>query len=108
MAYNLKPIEMTMPIAQNELPKPAYGQPCNGCGLCCKAIPCPIAEQLLGVSEGSCPALEWDDGRYWCGLIRNAHKHILSLNKKPWVDPVLREMILSSGAFGKACDSSDT
>jgi hypothetical protein len=91
------------------LTKPAHGQPCNGCGVCCKAIPCPIAMEVLDATEGACPALEWDSeaGRYWCGLIRNASQHVPALNGKPWADPVMREMILETGAFGRACDSDD-
>lgn len=65
--------------------------------------------EVLDVTEGACPALEWDSeaGRYWCGLIRNASQHVPALNGKPWTDAVMREMILETGAFGRACDSDD-
>lgn len=89
------------------LPKPLYGEPCNGCGLCCLAVPCPIAEELLSVSVGSCPALEYEDGRFWCGLIRNAHKHLPGMRDKPWVDEYMREFMLGTGAFNMFCDSED-
>lgn len=51
-------------------PKPAFGAPCNGCGACCAAEPCPLSRLLLGHRSGSCPALRWSDGeaRYACGL----------------------------------------
>jgi hypothetical protein len=87
--------------------KPAFGAPCNGCGICCKAVPCPIARDLLAAFEGPCPALELDEGRYWCGLLRNPHQHIYGLKEKPWVDPIIRSMIMESGAFGVGCDSDD-
>ncbi|MPM20176.1 hypothetical protein SDC9_66605 [bioreactor metagenome] len=87
--------------------KPRHGQPCNGCGVCCKAIPCILARDLIGAVEGPCPALEHDEGRYWCGLLRGAHRHIPSLREKPWADPVIRDTIMESGAFGVGCDSDD-
>lgn len=86
-------------------PKPSYGAPCNGCGVCCKAIPCVLARDLIAAVEGPCPALEWEDGRYWCGLLRAPHRHIYGLEAKPWADPVIRALILESGAFGVGCDS---
>lgn len=87
--------------------KPSFGSPCNGCGYCCKAIPCVLARDMIGAREGPCPALEHDDGRYWCGLIRAPHKHIYGLQEKPWADPTIREAILATGAFGVGCDSDD-
>lgn len=88
--------------------KPDFGSPCNGCGVCCKAIPCVLARDMIHAVEGPCPALEWDDGRYWCGLLKNAQKHVPGLREKPWADPVIREMILQTGAFGAGCDSSES
>jgi hypothetical protein len=57
----------------NGPPKPAWGAPCNGCGVCCSAETCPIALAVVPRTEEDavCPALEWDGGRAWCGLIRN-------------------------------------
>ena len=55
----------------NSAPKPAYGATCNGCGVCCKTTLCPVAEMAFGRSEPApCPALVWDAGRYWCGMVR--------------------------------------
>ena len=85
--------------------KPKWGSPCNGCGMCCKAIPCILARDLLAAFEGPCPALEFDEGRYWCGLIRNPTQHIYGLKDKPWADGPIRAMVLETGAFGKGCDS---
>lgn len=87
------------------LEKPNFGEACNGCGTCCKAVPCPVARDVIGAREGPCPALEFDDGRHWCGLIRNAHKHIFGLEDKPWASEPIREMLLASGAWQGQCDS---
>lgn len=57
--------------------RPAYGSPCNGCGVCCKQEPCPLAVRVLRVSyeSGRCPALEHADGAYRCGLVANPAKY---------------------------------
>lgn len=61
--------------------KPAHGSPCNGCGVCCVAEPCLLAldfvpaGRLAAAVGAPCPALEWGEGRAWCGLVSNPEKH---------------------------------
>jgi hypothetical protein len=80
-------------------------RPCNGCGLCCKQRPCALARSLAGVFEGPCPCLEKEDGRWWCGLVRNPHKHIPGLASKPWGDEALAPMIHQALGIGRSCDA---
>jgi hypothetical protein len=51
--------------------KPCLGAPCNGCGACCAAEPCPVSRFLLGHHRGFCPALQWREAecRYVCGMV---------------------------------------
>lgn len=51
--------------------KPAEGAPCNGCGVCCLAEPCPAGVLITGTRSGPCRLLRWDeaDRRYRCGLV---------------------------------------
>lgn len=51
--------------------KPPHGQPCNGCGLCCRDSVCPLGETVLGVPrDRPCPALrKAQDGTSACGLV---------------------------------------
>lgn len=51
--------------------KPAEGAPCNGCGLCCLAEPCPVGRLLSRRRHGACVALRWDGaaGHYRCGVL---------------------------------------
>lgn len=51
--------------------KPALGEPCNGCGVCCLAEPCPVGVIVSRRRHGACKALTWSDeaGRYHCGLL---------------------------------------
>ena len=39
--------------------KPAHGQACNGCGVCCAAEPCPVGVLLSRRTHGACVALRW-------------------------------------------------
>jgi hypothetical protein len=39
--------------------KPAPGAPCNGCGLCCLAEPCPVGMLVSRRRHGRCAALVW-------------------------------------------------
>lgn len=50
------------------LPKPAFGQACNGCGRCCLLSRCPVAELIFGISPEVCPALSFTDGRSSCAI----------------------------------------
>jgi hypothetical protein len=52
--------------------KPAEGQACNGCGLCCLVAPCPLGMLLSLRRRGACEALVWDeaDDRYHCGALQ--------------------------------------
>lgn len=52
-------------------PKPAQGAPCNGCGVCCLAEPCPVGVIVSRRRHGACAALVWsgEAGCYRCGLL---------------------------------------
>ncbi|MFN7695001.1 MAG: hypothetical protein ACK5O3_13280 [Burkholderiales bacterium] len=58
--------------------KPAFGAPCNGCGVCCLAEPCPLGVLASRKRQGACSALEWDDAerQYRCGMLRSASTHL--------------------------------
>lgn len=51
--------------------KPALGAPCNGCGVCCLAEPCPVGVIVSRRRHEACKALVWSpaDRRYFCGLL---------------------------------------
>ncbi len=53
--------------------KPPEGEPCNGCGVCCLAEPCPVGMLVSRKRRGACDLLRWSDaqGRYVCGLLAN-------------------------------------
>lgn len=74
--------------------KPAWGEPCNGCGVCCLAQPCPVGIMMSRRRHGACAVLVWDEGstHYRCGAVARAH---------PW----LRRWVLRWIAAGRGCDS---
>ena len=51
--------------------KPAEGAPCNGCGLCCTAAPCPLGMWVSRRRQGACAALTWNEREtlYRCGVV---------------------------------------
>ena len=86
--------------------KPAEGRPCNGCGVCCAAEPCPIGVLVSGRRTGACAALDWraEAGLYRCGLVA-APRDIL-----PWLPaalaPLLSRLARRWISAASGCDSS--
>ncbi|HEY9027306.1 MAG TPA: hypothetical protein VIP05_23645 [Burkholderiaceae bacterium] len=86
--------------------KPAEAAPCNGCGVCCAAEPCPVGVLVSGRRSGACAALSWNDdaGLYRCGLVADPRAVLPRLPAllAPAVSRLARRWI--SAASG--CDSS--
>ncbi len=82
--------------------KPEEGAPCNGCGFCCAAGPCGLAVEFLGVTVGPCPAMEFEAGRFWCGLVRNPSSY---LDMPAFGDPVVGAIFARAVGIGRGCDS---
>lgn len=85
--------------------KPPEGQPCNGCGVCCLAEPCPVGVLVSRRWKGACKALVWSDEakRYHCGLMGRAMLAgaRVSLWRRLWQRWVRRMISAGSG-----CDAS--
>ncbi|MDH5538937.1 MAG: hypothetical protein OEY03_05990 [Rhizobacter sp.] len=86
-------------------PKPALGQACTGCGVCCLAEPCPLGQLLSGRRHGACTALRWDDRqqRYQCGAVVDPLEiwSWLPVVAGPWARRLARRWISAA----KGCDS---
>jgi len=86
--------------------KPAEGQPCNGCGVCCGLETCPAGRLRFLQKRGPCPALEWspDDSRYYCGLLRQPGRYLGWL---PSFSATLARRLMTRWiAAGAGCDCS--
>ena len=84
--------------------KPALGAPCNGCGVCCAAEPCPVSRFLLGHRTGACPALQWHEPeqRYVCGMAIMPAVHLRWLPLR--LEAPLSRLSLRWIAAGSGCD----
>ncbi len=74
-------------------PMPQPGQPCNGCGVCCLAEPCPIGMVVSRKRYGACVALSWSpaQGRYLCGVLASALRaQAQAASVSGWRGPVQR------------------
>jgi hypothetical protein len=94
-------------LHRNAPAKPAEGQPCNGCGVCCALETCPAARLIFLKIKGPCPALEWSEsaeghGYYRCGLLLTPKRYLqfLPLVASAWVSRLFARWI----AAGKGCD----
>ncbi len=87
--------------------KPAMGQACNGCGVCCALEPCPVAMVFLWQRTGRCRALEWheDAAQYRCGMLLGPERYVPALPR--FLRGVMRRMVGRWIAAGTACDARD-
>ncbi len=85
--------------------KPAWGEPCNGCGICCLAEPCPLGQLVSRKRRGACAALRWDAAAalYRCGMVTEPRRtlHWLPAFAEPWV----RRLALRWISAAKGCDA---
>ncbi len=87
--------------------KPAEGEPCNGCGVCCASEPCPVGVLVSGKRTGACKALVWVDieQRHRCGLIHEPAAHLPPRLRR--FAPTLARLAPRYIAAGIGCDCSD-
>jgi hypothetical protein len=85
--------------------KPPEGAPCNGCGVCCAAAPCPLGMLLSRRRHGRCRALKWDKQQalYRCGVVASPGRWLPWLPRR-WAEGLARRWIAAS----QGCDSSLT
>lgn len=100
------PPVLTVVAWHREAPtKPPWGAPCNGCGLCCLAEPCPLGIWVSGRRTGACRALLWDDAlrRYQCGLLTDPTR--ITGWRHPWLLHWCRRLAQRWIAAGTGCDA---
>ncbi|MCU0943103.1 MAG: hypothetical protein MUE35_11190 [Hydrogenophaga sp.] len=85
--------------------QPAWGEPCNGCGVCCLAEPCPLGRWISGRRTGACDALRWDaaQARYRCGAVTDAASVLGP--RWAWAAPLWRRLARRWIAAGVGCDA---
>ncbi len=90
-------------------PKPAVGQPCNGCGVCCLAEPCPLGAVVSLKRHGACRALVWSDTerQYRCGMLVHPTRYVGLPTWRPdgLVNRLIRRYARRLIAAGIGCDA---
>ncbi|PXW94966.1 hypothetical protein C7444_11149 [Sphaerotilus hippei] len=84
--------------------KPDRTAPCNGCGVCCVAEPCPVGMLISRQRSGACQALRWDEAtaRYRCGVVAQPEDFLPGALKA--AAPLLRRVALRLISSGSGCD----
>lgn len=97
--------QTTIAIHATAPAKPALGKPCNGCGVCCAAEPCPVGMLTLLQFKGACRALLWqaEHSRYACGMVvqPTAYLRWLPSCLGAWAGRLAARRI----AAGRGCDA---
>lgn len=96
-------------IDAQAMDKPPIGEPCNGCGLCCRITVCGAGSYAMGLVDGwgqrapgPCPALVREGAGWACGVVRRP---------KDWIKggggvmPLREAMMVMIGA-GAGCDEA--
>ena len=80
-------------------PKPAVGQACNGCGVCCLVEPCPVGMLISRKRSGACHALQWHGAtrQYRCGLLTRPAASWWQRGWRAWAARVI--------SAGSGCDA---
>ncbi len=97
--------EQTLAVQVGAPPKPAVDAPCNGCGLCCLAEPCPLGAVVSRKRRGACDALRWNEAesRYRCGMVSEAAS--VMGPRWRWAAPLVQRLARRWISAGSGCDA---
>ena len=95
-------MHQTIHIHPAAAPKPVWGEPCNGCGVCCTVEPCPVGMLISGKRRGACKALMWDDAtsRYRCRVVSEPER----FTAPRWLSALATRFAMRMIAAGSGCD----
>jgi hypothetical protein len=65
---------------------------------------CALAAELLEAAAAPCPAMEFADGRFWCGLVRYPSRY---LGTPAFSNRLIRAMAAEALSIGEGCDATD-
>jgi hypothetical protein len=104
ITLTVSPLRQVIQIHPDAPTKPAFGQPCNGCGVCCVVAPCPLGQVVSLRRHGACAALEWNEEHriYRCGMVENPRARLHWL--PAWMMPGISRLALRWIASAQGCD----
>lgn len=99
------------------LDKPAEGDPCNGCGLCCVAQVCDLG-LALGDDRNCRALIPNEDFTFSCGLVVDPYRYLAEKDLEPWLaidrvsggntgEEALKQMNAEALGAGRGCDADD-
>jgi hypothetical protein len=65
---------------------------------------CGLAIDLLDAANAPCPAMEFADGRFWCGLARHPSRYF---GTPAFSNRLIAPMVHDALNIGEGCDASD-
>lgn len=83
------------------LDMPAFGQPCNSCGLCCLREQCPLSLAVLG-EHPVCPALRQHGDELRCGMMTDAATY---MGLPDWGNDLMSHAVRLILGSGQGCDA---
>ena len=84
--------------------KPEFGSPCNNCGICCCTQPCQLAKELLN-AVGKCVALEFENGKSSCGLVRRPAWYLFGEDRPESETGHVSAIFADALGIGRGCDA---
>lgn len=99
------------------LDKPAEGDPCNGCGLCCVAQVCDLG-LALGDDRNCRALIQNEDFTFSCGLVVDPYRYLAEKDLEAWLtidrvsggnvgEKALKQMNAEALGAGRGCDADD-
>jgi hypothetical protein len=65
---------------------------------------CTLAVEFIEAATPPCPAMEFADRRFWCGLVRYPSRY---LGTPAFSNRLLGPMVHAALSIGEGCDASD-
>jgi len=65
---------------------------------------CALAVEFLDDAAAPCPAMEFAEGRFWCGLARHPSRYF---GTPAFSNRLIGPMVHTALSIGEGCDASD-
>ncbi len=82
---------------------------CKHCGECCLTMTCALGQAIFLIKEEDvCPAIETENGLYYCGLISNTKTYVSKLvGVEQWKVDFMRDLFVKLVGIGVGCTNGE-